>query len=71
MIYLLPLCTSMVLTGFFLFSDESIVWKSAALLPLLASLAMQWIPSVHTHFIIPLLIQSTLSIVLIIYYKIQ
>jgi hypothetical protein len=51
------------------FQEAGIGWKITVTVIVLASLAIQWIPALQVHFVIPVVIQSLLACCLIIYWK--
>ncbi|MCA9539155.1 MAG: hypothetical protein KC620_09740 [Myxococcales bacterium] len=57
----------------FLLTDAHLLWKATAVLIVVVSTAMQYVPSiaVHVHGLVPLLMQAVLDIVLLMVFKLQ
>ena len=67
MLFLIPLCAALVLTGAFLRADESSKWKATVGIVFALSVVFQFV--VPIHFIIPLMMQIILSIALLFYFR--
>jgi len=72
MILFVPLLVAFFGTAYFVFNtEEDWKWKLLAAGVLLSSLALQFVPDLHVHFLVPFLMQAAVAIVMAIYWQVH
>lgn len=72
MILFLPLLVALFGTAYFVFNtEEDWKWKVLAVGVLGASFALEFIPSLEVHFLVPFLMQAAVAIVMAIYWQVH
>ncbi len=62
LIFVIPMAASVWAAVWLLTSERAVFWKSIAVGIVIAAFAMQFIPPLRTHFLIPLLMQIAVAI---------
>ncbi len=70
MLFMIPTVVAVAMGGWFVVAtDEDWKWKALVGGVVFVSLALQWVPALQTHFLVPLLMQCGVGIGLLIYLK--